>query len=195
MKVLTSDYLTGAVKKEQYPTLERPEIAFVGRSNVGKSALINRLLNRKKLAQTSSTPGKTRIINFYNINNSFHLVDLPGYGFAKVPLSVKESWRSMIEEYLTGRLPLKGVVMLVDLRHRPSPEDKVMLDYLRFYGYPKVIAATKADKISRSRRKNHLEVIRTELELDENEPLLLFSSETGEGKENMWRQIRAFLDR
>ena len=195
MKVLKAEYLQGAVKKDQYPGQERPEVAFVGRSNVGKSSLMNRILNRKKLVQVSSTPGKTRLINFFEINEAFYLVDRPGYGYARVPLHVKDGWRVMIEEYLTGRIPLRGVVMLVDIRHRPTEADRAMLDWLRFYGYPTVLAATKADKVPRGRRRQALEVIRGALELKEDEPLIPFSAVTGEGKEALWREIKGFLDR
>ncbi len=195
MKINKAEYVNGAVKKEQYPTLERPEVAFVGRSNVGKSSLINKLLNRKKLVHTSSTPGKTRIINFFNINDSFYLVDLPGYGFARVPRDVKDQWDKMIEEYLTGRLPLKGVVMLVDLRHPPSKDDVSMITWLRFYGYPMVIVATKADKISRGQRQKHMQEIVKVLNLQEDEPLVLFSASSGEGKDQVWHKVSAILDR
>jgi GTP-binding protein len=195
MKVLSARYLQGAVRKDQYPGLERPEVAFVGRSNVGKSSLINRLLNRKQLVQVSSTPGKTRLINFFDINETFYLVDLPGYGYARVPDSLREQWRRMVEEYLTGRLPLRGVVMLVDLRHKPTPADGTMLAWLRFHGYPAVLAATKADKVPRGRRRAALEVITGELGLTEDEPLVPCSAVTGEGKEALWRHIQGFLDR
>ncbi len=195
MKVRSARYLKGAVKKEQYPREERPEVAFLGRSNVGKSSLINKILNRKKLVKVSSTPGKTRLINFFEINNSFYLVDLPGYGYARVPHQVRDQWRGMIEEYLTGREPLRGVVMLVDIRHAPTPADMTMLDWLRFYGYPTVLAATKADKVPRGRRRKALQVIAGELSLGDDEPLIPFSSVTGEGKDALWRQIQGFLDR
>ena len=195
MKILKAEYARGAVKKEQYPLEERPEVAFLGRSNVGKSSLLNKILNRKKLVMVSSTPGKTRLINFFEINESFYLVDLPGYGYARVPLEVKDQWRRMIEEYLTGRLPLRGVVMLLDIRHAPTSADRAMLDWLRFYGYPTALAATKADKIPKGRRRAHLQVIEDELGLKEDEPLIPFSAVTGEGKDALWRHIKGFLDR
>ncbi len=191
MKIKEAAYLQGAVEKKQYPVNERPEIAFVGRSNVGKSSLLNKLLNRKRLAHTSSTPGKTRLINFYIVNDAFYLVDLPGYGFAKVPPQVKKQWQVMTEEYLTGRLPLRGIVMLVDLRHPPSKDDLAMLEWLRFYGYPTLIVATKADKISRSRQQQHLQVVTKVLALREDEPLITFSTMSGEGKEAVWRWIKS----
>lgn len=195
MKIIKALYVKGAVKKEQYPQVERPEIAFLGRSNVGKSSLMNKILNRKKLVQVSSTPGKTRIINFFEINESFYLVDLPGYGYAKVPTEIKGQWRKMIEEYLTGRIPLKGLVLLLDIRHLPSAADKTMLEWIRFHGYPTLLAATKADKIARGQRQRHLQAISRQLDLKEDEPLLPFSAVTGEGKEALWRHIKGFLDR
>lgn len=195
MKVRSARYLQGAVRKEQYPPEERPEVAFLGRSNVGKSSLINRILNRKKLVQVSSTPGKTRLINFFEINDAFYLVDLPGYGYARVPDSVRDEWRRMIEEYLTGRIPLKGVVMLVDIRHHPTPADETMLEWLRFHGYPTALVATKADKVPRGRRRKALADIAGTLHLGDNEPLIPFSALSGEGKDALWRQIQGFLDR
>ena len=193
--MLSARYLQGAVRKDQYPGQVRPEVAFLGRSNVGKSSLINQLLNRKKLVLVSSTPGKTRLVNFFEINKTFYLVDLPGYGYARVPDSIRNQWRRMTEEYLTGRIPLKGVVLLVDIRHNPTPADGTMLEWLRFHGYPTVLAATKADKVPRGRRRAALGAIVEGLGLSEDEPLIPFSAATGEGKEALWRHIQGFLDR
>lgn len=194
MKIKSSNYVASAVKEDQFPS-SKSEVAMVGRSNVGKSSLINKILNRKKIAHTSSTPGKTRTINFYDINESFYLVDLPGYGFARVPENVKKSWHSMIEGYLTSRIDLKGVVMLVDLRHPPSKDDLVMIEWLRFFGYPTLIVATKADKISKGRRPKHLKEIAKVLNLEEDEKLVAFSAETGEGKKEVLDAISYFLNR
>ncbi|MDD2295935.1 MAG: ribosome biogenesis GTP-binding protein YihA/YsxC, partial [Eubacteriales bacterium] len=139
-----------AVRKNQYPPQDRKEIAFAGRSNVGKSSLINLLLNRKKLARVSGNPGKTRTLNFYNINDEFRIVDLPGYGYAKVSRSISEDWGPMMEDYLTGRENLVRVIQLVDIRHKPSLQDCQMYEWLRHFGLSGTVIATKADKVSRN---------------------------------------------
>jgi GTP-binding protein len=193
MNIQSVAFVISAVKPEQYPTDDMPEIALVGRSNVGKSSLINRLLNRKNVARVSSKPGKTQTINFFRINESFHLVDLPGYGYAQVSKSQKEAWGKMMERYLTGREQLRVVAQLVDIRHAPSKDDVNMQEWLRYYRIPSIIIATKADKISRGNWPKHLKVIRETLGLSKDVPILPFSSETGIGKEETWSLFEEML--
>jgi GTP-binding protein len=185
MKISSAEFVKSAVKAADYPAGELPEVALAGRSNVGKSSLLNKLVNRKTLARISKTPGRTRLINFFNINKVFHLVDLPGYGYAKVPLQEKESWRKMVEGYLNTRDNLKGVVMLVDSRHPPSVHDVQMYAWLKQSDLAAVVVATKADKISRSRLTQSLKVIRDTLPLAEGDMLLPFSADTGQGREEL----------
>jgi GTP-binding protein len=186
MKVNQVEFVISAVGPDQYPGNALPEIALAGRSNVGKSSLINRLIQRKNLARTSSKPGKTQTLNFYLINEELHLVDLPGYGFAKVSKSLREQWGKFIEQYLLNREPLKMVVLIVDLRHPPSKDDIIMYDWLSHYNVPLCIVATKADKVPRSKWYKHMKVIRTDLMIRGEVPFVLFSSETGMGKEELW---------
>lgn len=193
MKIKKAEYLRGAVKKNQYPPEEYPEIALVGRSNVGKSSLLNKLVNQKKQAHTSSEPGKTRIINFYLINGSFILVDLPGYGFASVSAQRRERWQLMVEEYLRERKTLKGIIMLLDLRHSPSQDDIAMAVWLKYYSYPTLFVTTKADKVPRGHRREKLETLCRSLGLEKDEPVL-FSAATGEGKEELLKRLGSFLD-
>lgn len=169
LKINKSDLLTVAVKESQYPDTAATEIAFAGRSNVGKSSLLNLLTSRKKLARTSGSPGKTRTINFYTINDDeFRIVDLPGYGYAKVSKSVSANWGDMIERYLKNRENLVQVVLLVDIRHKPTEQDKQMYEWMSHYGYGGLIVATKADKVSRSQMPKNLKVIRETLNLDKD---------------------------
>ena len=181
MKVKQVDFVGVYVDVSQLPAAGLPEVAIVGRSNVGKSSLINRLANRKNLAKTSSTPGKTRSINYYCFNNSWYLVDLPGYGFAKVSRSEKARWAKMIEGYLTSRKTLRGVILLVDIRHPPSQDDRLMKDWLEHHQIPYMVVATKADKLSRSARQRNLAMIRKELQLPVEQIPLGVSSVSGEG--------------
>lgn len=171
------------------PENNKPEIAFAGRSNVGKSSLINTLLNRKSFARTSSTPGKTQTINFYNINQELYLVDLPGYGYAKVPIKAKEQWGRLIERYLHGSKQLKGVFLLVDIRHAPSKDDKRMYDWIINHGYQPIIVATKVDKLKRSQVQKHIKMIKEELQIKEGGELIPFSAVTKQGKEELWGLI------
>nr|WP_243140277.1 ribosome biogenesis GTP-binding protein YihA/YsxC [Candidatus Syntrophocurvum alkaliphilum] len=161
------------------PEEDMPEIALVGRSNVGKSSLINKVVNRKNLAKSSSTPGKTRTINYYIINNEFYFVDLPGYGYAKVSKTEKAKWKKMIEKYLSQRKQLKGVIQLIDIRHPPSEDDILMQEWLLHFGLPVLVVVTKADKISKGARLKHLKPIKLNLNLD-FEPIC-FSAQNGEG--------------
>ena len=182
------------VDMDQLPTDQLPEVAIVGRSNVGKSSLINRLANRKNLAKSSSTPGKTRTINFYCFNRSWYLVDLPGYGFAKVSRSEKARWGKMIEKYLSGRKTLRGVILLVDIRHSPSVDDRTMKDWLEHHQIPFMVVATKADKLSRSARQKNLAMIRRELQLPMEQPPLGFSAVSGEGLEELLQALQEITE-
>ena len=185
-RIKNSDFVTSAVKKDQYPTTGLSEIAFVGRSNVGKSSIINALTNRRKLAKVSQTPGKTRLINFFTINNDeFYLVDLPGYGYAKVSKTEKASWGNTIENYLSGRSELKRVVLLVDSRHKPTADDIQMHEWIKFYGYDEVIIATKSDKLSNNELRKSEKVIRDTLKLTKEDTLYFFSSVNKKGKDEL----------
>jgi GTP-binding protein len=189
LNVQDSEFLTSAVHERQYPTHQLKEIALVGRSNVGKSSLINTLVNRRKFARTSNQPGRTQTINFYRVDH-MSFVDLPGYGFAKVPDRVRQQWRPMIENYLMNRPNLVGVLHLVDVRHKPTSDDELMADWLRQMEIPFVVVATKADKISRGKYDRHLKVIRDTLH---HEPVL-FSAQTGQGRDKILELIRQFLE-
>ncbi|HAA37329.1 MAG TPA: YihA family ribosome biogenesis GTP-binding protein [Firmicutes bacterium] len=193
MKIKTAEFIISAVKEAQFPQTGLPEVAFVGRSNVGKSSLLNSLLNRKKLALTSSSPGKTRLINFFLINKSFYFVDLPGYGYARVSREMKRQWGEIIEDYLAQREPLKLVVQLVDVRHPPTADDLQMYQWLTYSNLPTVIVATKVDKITRGRWQKQLQQIRTGLGLGPQGPVIFYSSQTGQGKEELWRVIGQYV--
>ena len=182
-------FIKSAFQKDHYPPPDLPEIAFAGRSNVGKSSLINTLVNRKRLARTSSTPGRTQAINFFRQGNRLYLVDLPGYGFARVPVSVKKSWRGMVETYLKERENLKGVVVIVDIRRDLSRGDADLLEWLHFYGIPPILVLTKADKLSRQKARNRAAVIRRALRRPVFEDPVVFSAKTREGREQVWAKI------
>ncbi|MDD4776526.1 MAG: ribosome biogenesis GTP-binding protein YihA/YsxC [Syntrophomonas sp.] len=186
-----AQYVGSYVKAEQLPADGLPEIALVGRSNVGKSSLINRIANRRNLAKSSSTPGKTRTINYYLINGEFYLVDLPGYGFAKVARSEKQRWGRMIESYLQRRPQLQGVIQLVDIRHAPSEQDVQMKDWLRQLQIPLLVVATKADKISRGARLQNLAVVMKQMGLEQIP--LHFSAANGAGQEELLEEMAAAL--
>lgn len=168
------------------PENEVPEIAFAGKSNVGKSSLINALMNRKSLARTSASPGKTQTINFYNVNHEMYLVDLPGYGYAKVSQSVKEQWGKLIERYLHKSKQLKAVFLLIDIRHKPSENDKTMYDWIVYNGYQPIIIATKSDKLKRSQIQKQLKIIKEGLELPKGAQIIPFSAQTKQGREEIW---------
>ncbi|MEH7348997.1 ribosome biogenesis GTP-binding protein YihA/YsxC [Gottfriedia acidiceleris] len=189
MKVTTADIVISAVRPNQYPETQFPEIALAGRSNVGKSSFINKMLNRKALARTSSKPGKTQTLNFFLINEQLFYVDVPGYGYAKVSKKEREAWGKMIETYITSREQLRAVILLVDLRHSPTEDDVMMYDFLKHYGIPVIIVATKADKIPKGKWDKHAKVVREKLQIEEGDELILFSSETGMGKEKAWSVI------
>ncbi|HZK44160.1 MAG TPA: ribosome biogenesis GTP-binding protein YihA/YsxC [Syntrophomonadaceae bacterium] len=176
-----AEFIASFVNFDQLPEGNLPEIALVGRSNVGKSSLINKVLNRKNLAKSSSTPGKTRTINYYLINDQWYFVDLPGYGYAKVSKMEKRKWATMIETYLSEREQLKGVIQLIDIRHSPTDSDVLMKDWLMNIELPILVVATKVDKISRGAKNKHLAVARKGLHMEPGTSPILFSAETGEG--------------
>lgn len=184
---------TVAYKEKDMPPDGLPEIAFLGRSNVGKSSLINRLLGRKKLAYTSSTPGKTRALYFYRINDAFYFVDLPGYGYARAGKKEQQVWAALIEQYLGEREQLCGAVQVVDCRHEPSEEDLLMARWLRFHRLAAITVASKADKLSRGALARQLPQIKTRLELGEAEELLPFSARSGAGRERLWSALSILL--
>ncbi|PTM58231.1 ribosome biogenesis GTP-binding protein YihA/YsxC [Desmospora activa] len=189
MKVTQAEIVISAVRPEQYPDDALPEIALAGRSNVGKSSLINRLINRKNLARTSSKPGKTQTINFYRINEQLHFADMPGYGFARVSKAVKAAWGRMVETYLTQRRQLVGVIQLIDLRHPPTRDDQEMYKWLKHHNIPVIVVATKADKISKGHWPKHRKQVKEGLSLLPEDSLILFSAQTGQGKEEVWSAI------
>lgn len=178
-----------AVNKSQYPAEGIPEIALAGRSNVGKSSIINTLLNRRNFARTSQTPGKTRTINFYLINNEFYFVDLPGYGYAKIAKSEKEKWGGIMERYLESRQELCSIFLLVDIRHEPTADDKLMYEWIKHFGYNCVVIATKADKISRGQYQKHISIIRKKLQMESREKVIPVSSLKKTGVEELWEEI------
>lgn len=171
------------------PKNEKMEVAFAGKSNVGKSSLINALMNRKSLARTSAQPGKTQTINFYNINDEMYLVDLPGYGYAKVSQAAKDQWGKLIERYLHGSEQLKAVFLLIDIRHEPSANDKMMYDWILYNGYEPIIIATKMDKIKRSQIQKHIKMVKNGLDVKPGTVVIPFSAETKQGREEIWEVI------
>ncbi|MBO2943958.1 YihA family ribosome biogenesis GTP-binding protein [Paenibacillus sp. F411] len=193
MKVNQAEFVISAVRPEQYPDDALPEIALAGRSNVGKSSLINTLITRKNLARTSSTPGKTQHLNYYRIENGLYFVDVPGYGYAKVSKTQRAAWGAMIERYMLERDVLKLVLLVVDLRHPPSKDDVSMYDWLQHYDRPICVVATKADKIPRSRWQKHIKVVKETLGFRKDHQLVMFSSETGMGKDELWSIIQSHI--
>ncbi|MBR3833787.1 MAG: YihA family ribosome biogenesis GTP-binding protein [Lachnospiraceae bacterium] len=175
------------------PDNELPEIAFAGKSNVGKSSLINGLLNRKSLARTSSSPGKTQTINFYNINKELYFVDLPGYGYAKVSMEIRNKWGKMIEKYLNTSKQLKTVFLLIDIRHAPGENDVTMYDWIVANGYKPVIIATKLDKIKRSQKDKCIKIIKEKLKLTSDTKIIPFSAVSKQGKEDIWNLIQSTI--
>lgn len=182
-----TDIAATAVRPDQFPETGLPEVVFAGKSNVGKSSLINAMLGRKSLARTSQNPGKTRTINFYDVEDKLYFVDIPGYGYARVSKSESQKWGEMIESYLQGRQALKRVFLLVDIRHEPSENDKMLYEWFAHYGLPFTLVATKSDKLKRSQVQKHLAMIRRGLGAPE--PPLPFSSETKDGREQLWSLI------
>lgn len=193
MNVQRVELIISAVKPEQYPADNLPEFALAGRSNVGKSSFINKMVNRKSLARTSSKPGKTQTLNFYNIEDTLYFVDVPGYGFAKVSKKEREKWGEMIETYLRNRKQLRGVLLIIDLRHPPTADDCMMYEFLKYYEIPTLVIATKADKISRGNWEKHKKIVKEKLQLDPKDEIVIFSAETGKGKEEAWKIIEAWM--
>ncbi len=191
IKQVSLDIVCGVTSK--LPETGQPEIAFAGKSNVGKSSLINALMNRKALARTSSKPGKTQTINFYHINNEMYLVDLPGYGYASASESERRPWGSRVERYLDSSRDLKAVFLLMDIRHEPSANDKMMYRWILEKGYRPIVIATKKDKIKRSQLQKQVKILRTALEMDKEAVLLPFSALSKEGREEIWQAMEKYI--
>jgi len=190
MKILKAELERVAVSKNQYPKDDLLEIAFVGRSNVGKSSFINSMVNRKNLAKTSSKPGKTRTINFYNINNELRFVDLPGYGYAKVSMKEREKWGKIIEEYLNTRENLIEVILLVDIRHEPTELDVIMYNWIKSYNFKGLVIATKADKISKGKYQKHIKLIKNRLGVDDANLIIPYSAVDKLNSQKVWQIIK-----
>lgn len=193
MKIKEATIEISAVSKKQYPTLNLPEIALAGRSNVGKSSFINRMLGRRNLVRTSSKPGKTRTLNFYRINDSFYFVDVPGYGYAKVSKKEQQKWGAMMEEYFETREELQLVILVVDSRHNPTNDDMRMIEYISYLNIPLLIIATKVDKLKRSARQKQLHHITSLIHDVADIQVIPFSAETGENKDRIWDVIASYL--
>jgi GTP-binding protein len=192
MKIVSATYMKSAEDKKGYPAGGLTEIAFAGRSNVGKSSMINTLLGRRNLVRTSKTPGRTRKLNFYLINGRFVFVDLPGYGFARVPLQERKKWRPMVETYLTGRKELAAVVIITDARRLPTDMDKELVTYLRAHEMPFIVVATKADKLSTAELAFQRRAL--DAAIGTGMPVVFFSSLTGLGKNELWKELKSFID-
>ena len=192
MLIKTAEFVTSALKPHQYPPDTLPEIVFAGRSNVGKSSCINTLLNRKRLVKTSSTPGRTQMINFFCINADFYFVDLPGYGYARVPAEIKKKWGPMVEAYIAKRNTLRGAVVLIDIRRQPGLEDSNLIAWLQHYHIPVILVFTKVDKLSKLNQKKRKAVIAEGLAV-EIEDAVLFSAKTRQGKDLLSQAIEALL--
>ena len=193
MIIRSAKFICSAVTPEHYPPADLPEVAFAGRSNVGKSSLINKILNRKKLVRTSKTPGRTQLLNFFEINEIYRFVDLPGYGYAKVPVEVQKRWRPMVETYLTSRSNMRGMVLLLDIRREPSKEDLNLWHWLQTMSIEVVTVTTKVDKLSRNKRNKQIAAIARALGC-EKEKLIEFSAITGEGRHEIWKELLRLLE-
>ncbi|GGG74479.1 ribosome biogenesis GTP-binding protein YihA/YsxC [Paenibacillus radicis (ex Gao et al. 2016)] len=189
MKITQADFIISAVQPHQYPDDALPEVALAGRSNVGKSSLINKMIMRKNLARTSSQPGKTQQLNYYRVNDMVYFVDFPGYGYAKVSKTQREQFGQMIETYIRDREQLKLQLLIIDIRHAPSKDDVLMYHWLKHFNIPTCIVATKADKIPKSKWDKHLKVIKETLEVDPRDHFVKFSSDTGLGRDELWAVI------
>jgi len=193
MKILSAEFVTSATNPAQYPPVKFPEMAFAGRSNVGKSSLINTLVNRKRLVKTSSTPGRTQLINFFDINSLITFVDLPGYGYAKVPTAVRKKWGPMIETYLSSRRTLKGVVVIMDIRRIPRQEEHELIVWLKYFSIDGILVLTKTDKLSKPKRlKQHIAIAEA-LAIDPDE-LILFSAKSRQGRDAVWDAINSLTE-
>ncbi len=193
MKITSAEFITSATKPSQYPPARLAEVAFAGRSNVGKSSLINTIVNRKRLVKTSSTPGRTRLINFFDINQRMGFVDLPGYGYAKVPLSVRKKWGPMIETYLSGRETLRGVVVIMDIRRIPGQEELNLLGWLNHYAIAGILVLTKTDKLSKNKQPQQHNLIARALERPKSD-FILFSAKTRSGRDALWNAILSLVE-
>ncbi|HAC1383806.1 TPA_asm: YihA family ribosome biogenesis GTP-binding protein [Listeria monocytogenes] len=194
MDVNNVELIISAVRPEQYPETDLPEYALAGRSNVGKSSFINTMIRRKSMARISQKPGKTQTLNFYKIEEALFFVDVPGYGFAKVSKTEREKWGVMIETYITSREQLRGVIQIVDLRHKPTEDDRMMYEFLKYYDIPVIVIATKADKIPRSKWQKNAKIVRETLDFDPDDKFVLFSSETKLGKDEAWQFIKEGME-
>ena len=194
MKINTIELIISAVRESQYPSDKLKEFLLVGRSNVGKSSFINTIINRKNFARTSATPGKTQTLNFYKINDEFYLVDAPGYGFARVRNSLKQKFGLIMESYLKSRDNLQMVFLLIDFRHKPTNDDIMMYDYLKFYNIPVTIVCTKVDKVSKNNHTKNKQIIMKELNIQNEQDLILFSSVTKTGKNEIYDEIGKYVD-
>lgn len=194
MKILKTELSAVAVRENQYPQENLPEIALAGRSNVGKSSLLNYLVNRRKMARVSGNPGKTRTINFFDINDQFRIVDLPGYGYAKVSKSQSQNWGDMIEYYLENRSNLLKVIQLIDIRHAPSKQDIQMYDYLKYHDLDGLVVATKSDKVKRNELNKNINMIRQTLDMKKDDILIPISSLKRTGAEDLWDTIEVLLN-
>ncbi len=192
MQIKSAEFIKSATRPAQYPPAQLPEIAFAGRSNVGKSSLINTLVNRKHLVKTSSTPGRTQLINFFDINQQIVFVDLPGYGYAKVPQSVRKKWGPMIETYLSRRITLRAVVAIMDIRRTPQQEELNLLGWLSHYAISAIVVLTKTDKLSKSKSAQQYRRIAETLTLNPDD-LILFSAKTRRGRDTLWKAIQSFV--
>ncbi|HPF21617.1 MAG TPA: ribosome biogenesis GTP-binding protein YihA/YsxC [Syntrophomonas sp.] len=188
-----AEFVSSFVDIKSLPEDNLPEIALAGRSNVGKSSLINKIVNRKNLAKSSSTPGKTRTLNYYLINSAFYMVDLPGYGYARVSKQERDKWGKLIEKYLSSRPQLRGVIQLLDIRHPPTENDVAMQQYLEHYQVPILLIATKTDKVSRNEKNKNLAVIKKTMQLESDQLLITFSAETGEGVDEVKTALEEIL--
>ena len=193
MEIKKAEFETSAVNAAQYPQNDYPHVAMVGKSNVGKSSLINAMTNRNKLARVSGQPGKTRLINFFRINDTFYLVDLPGYGFARVAGPEKERWGAMINEYLKKVPRLKCMILIVDIRHDPTAEDRQMAEWIRYYRIPVLLAVSKSDKLGKTRVKPRAAQIRRQLGFSDEVPVISYSAVSGYGMEDLLNQLDIFL--
>jgi GTP-binding protein len=193
MKIISAEFVKSATKPSEYPQGNFPEVAFAGKSNVGKSSLINALVNRKNLAKTSSSPGRTQIINFFLVNGKISLVDLPGYGYSKVSLQVRKNWKPMVESYLQTRKEIRLVVLILDARRGVSPDDLALLDWLDYHKIPSLIVLTKVDKLSQIERARQKRALAENSLLAEKSPAF-FSAVTGEGREEVWKMIQEAFD-
>lgn len=194
MKITKAEIVISAVSQKQYPTEGIPEIALAGRSNVGKSSFINKMINRKNLARTSSKPGKTQTLNFYKLNDAFYFVDVPGYGYAKISKKEREKWGGMMEEYFQTRETLKAVLLVTDIRHEPTKDDIQMYAYLKHFQLPVVVVATKMDKIPKGKRMKHVNRTIQALNMQQEDAIIPFSAETGEGNDLAWETLRSYLN-